>query len=648
MAYVLKYSYQFVSALGDECEVKFLFNDPANTDHTRLNPGTKPFILKEYNSDNDFFKPIRPFQAEMEFVSNNVSIEDFAFDADDAVKVEFYFNGLIFWVGWLVQDDFQENWIDTNHYITLRATDALGQIGSQILPTMSGKYSMLDYLVYCLENTSVGNSTLTQVWVNNLFYLGMSNRTTGRNSPLSQATVDVRTFKGKNKLEILEIINKAWSMTTYQYYGDWWFARLEEWLNNKLIDGIIRGIPSRRFINSFEVNIGVNEIVKPVMPEMIKSMRRPYKYNKIIYKYEFFDEVIQNQNFQSGSIIIPTPNYSIDDWTLYRNNLNRSLAGNAQWYRKVEFSPSGEVADNYAVIKYVNGSFNFMASSPIIINKNDSFTFEIDYRVQDYTFAINQTNSIFIASIVLEDITGIKWTLRNDGNWVNSQNYNPNNSTGLSITYAVNESPNEWKTYSLTTKSIPNQGDLYIYLYNSFTFNATSNFKNLQIEMNDNTKKTTIIGDYDQYTITPNITQNYEEQTFLDDSNNRQYSGSLFFNNQLTGDNWYRMDYPTERLTFKRHKAISHMMLNRRLRRFLQVNMYGNVWLDGTRRKPIWLMNKFIFTDDAPGKKWMLANLSEMNFMEATWQGQLIEVWDNADSNDPANYPPHTYGDIYE
>lgn len=646
MAYVLKYSYQFISALGDECEVKFLFNDPANSDHTRLNPGTKPFILKEYNTDVDFFKPLRPFQAEMEFLSNNVSIEDFAFDADDAVKVEFYFNTTLFWVGWLIQDDFQENWIDTNHYITLKATDALGQIGSQVLPTMSGKFTMLDLLTYCFENTAVGNSTLTQFWFNNLFYLGMANRTTGRNSPLLQATVDIRTFKGKNKLEILEIINKAWTQTVYQYYADWWIVRLEEWLNNKQLDGIERGIPNRRVQKSFEVNIGVNEIIKPVMPEMIKSMRRPYKYNKIIYKFEQFESILENQNFQLGSIIFPTPNYSIDSWTLYRTLLNRSLAGNATWYRKVVYDPSGNLVDNYAAIGYVAGTTNFMVSNPITLNQNDSFTFEIDRKLESGS-PLTGPSSEIIGYITLEDITGKKWTLEDDGVWYDTNNYTTN-IKALQLSYASGESLKDWKTYTVTSKSVPNQGQLYIYLANAMTINVFTNFKNIQITMQDNSKKNTVIGDYDQYTISPNITQNYEEEVFLDDANNRQYKGALFFNDQLTVDNWYRMDYPTERLTFKRHKAIAHMMLNRRLRRYLQVNMYGNVWLDGSRRKPIWLMNKFIFTDDAPNKKWMLVNLSEMNFMEATWQGQLIEVWDNADSNDPANYPTHSFGDIYE
>lgn len=647
MAYVLKYSYQFVSALGDECEVKFLFNDPANSDHTRLNAGSKPFILKEYNSDNDFFKPLRPFQAEMEFLSNNVSIEDFIFDADDAVKVEFYFNSYLFWTGWLMQDDFQENWIDTNHYITLRATDALGQIGSQVLPSISGKFSMLDLLTYCFENTSVGNSTLTQYWFCNLFYQGMANRTTGRNSPLTQATVDIRTFKGKNKLEILEIINKAWSMTVYQYYADWWLVRLEEWLNNKQLDGIERGVPNRRVQSTFEVPVGRNELVKPVMPEMIKSMRRPYKYNKIIYKYEQFEEILQNQNFQSGSIIFPTPNYSIDNWTLYRTLLNRSLVGNANWYRKVIYAPSGELIDNYAVVEYVAGTTNFMVSNAITLNSNDSFTFEIDFKLEGGGSLIGPT-SVIIGYIVFEDITGKKWTLEDDGVWYDTNNFTVNQKA-LQLSYTTGENLKDWKTYSVTTKSVTNQGQLYIYLANAMNINVNANFKNIQIQMQDNSKKNTIIGDYDQYTLTPNITQNFEEETFLDDANNRQYKGALFFNDQLTGDRWYRMDYPTERLTFKRHKAIAHMLLNRRLKRLLQVNMYGNVWIDKGRRKPIWLMNKFVFPEDAPNKKWMLLNLSEMDFLNATWNGQFIEVWDNdIDSENPANYPTHEYGDIYE
>jgi hypothetical protein len=74
--------------------------------------------------------------------------------------------------------------------------------------------------------------------------------------------------------------------------------------------------------------------------------------------------------------------------------------------------------------------------------------------------------------------------------------------------------------------------------------------------------------------------------------------------------------------------------------------MFGLTWDDG---KPIWLQNKFVFVDDAPTKKFMIVNLSEMDFSSATWKADLIEVWDDdLDDNDPDEYPVHTFANIYK
>lgn len=652
MAYVLKYSYQFISALGDECEVQFHFQDPANSNHTRLNPGTRPFVLSEYNSDNDIFKPTRAFQAEMQFVSDNATIEDFVFNSADSVLVYFLFNGEYFWKGWLIQDDFQENWIDSNHFITLRATDTLGQINSENLPTLSGKYTIADIYSYCLSNTAIGNSTLTQVWVNNLFYLGMNDRVSGRNTPFNQVSVDSRTFDGMNKLDILETINHSWGISIYQNYTKWWFCRLEEWLNNKVVQGIIRdpsyGAPSfsATFSKTFEVNIGRSELIKPIMPEMIKSMRRPYKYSKIFYNYESFEQIIANQDFRRGSILAGIPNaYTINDWTAYRDYYDRSSPGLFTPYRQIEYDANGKISDEYAVVPTINispiGYPTFISSQSIFLKKNDIIKFEVDFKLSGN---ITGDHTDTIAALVFEDITGIKWMLNNDGEWVDTNNFTT--TYGLQLRWKLGVREILWKTYSITANALPENGNLYVYLINSF-LTVQAHFKNINFTVNDNLSNSGIVGDYDQYTSSENITQNYEEETYLDDADYSYHKGALFFNNALTGDRWYRMDYSSERYTFKRQKAIGNMLLNRRLRRSLQVNMFGNVWIDNGYRKPIWLMNKFIFTEDAPNKKWMIANINEMNFMEATWNADLLEVWDSTDSNDPSNYLPHSFGSIY-
>lgn len=646
MAKGLKYTYSFKSFSNDDCTVNFFFEGYTGAVN-RLNGGSRPFVLKEYNSDNDLFKATRPFQAEMEILSDKVTSEDFLADSDDAIQVQFLFNNDIFWVGWLIQDDFQENWIDTNHYLTLRATDGLGEIGSETLAEPSGKFNMLEYLSSCVENTSIGSGVLVKTIVNNLFYQGMQDRTSGNYTPLDQVSVDIKTFKGDNKQTILEKINKAWSMSVYQWYGRWYWARVEEWLTNLPIKGLNLGlIVNTSFTKTYEVAIGIGEAIKPIMPEMLKSIRRAFKNTKITFINELPDELVCNQNFLRGNLRIPTLNtYTIDCWNNYRN-LQRTLAGNATYYRVQEKDQYGVNTDSYMEILYSSSAYatNLITSSPINVNYSDIFEYSFDVRLAKNTTAWGQ----IVSYVVLEAYDGTKYTLDASGVWWDTNNYT-SNVKAISQYWAndLGERTNQWKNKSVKSLPIPEGGYIYISFY--YPLDSNTDFKNLEINVTENSKLKGIIGDYDQYTLPQNILQNYEEQTYLDDANNAQTKGALLFNNEVTGDRWYRMDFSTERLTFKREKAIAHMELNRRLRRYLQVNMLGNTWSDGGKIRPIWLQNKFIFTDDAPTKKWMIANLSEMDFSTTEWKGQLIEVWDSEiDSNDPANYPPHSSGDIYE
>lgn len=646
MAYGLKYTYSFKSFANDDCQVDFYF-DGYTGSVNRLNAGLRPFVLREYNSDNDIFKPIRPFQAEMEILSDKVTTEDFLANSDDAIKVQFLFNGSIFWVGWLIQDDFQENWIDTNHYITLRATDGLGEIGRDSLSEPSGTFTMLDYLSNCVENTSIGSGVLVKTIVNNLFYDGMQDRTDGNFTPLNQVSVDVRTFKGDNKLTILEKINKAWSMTVYQWSGRWFWARIEEWFTNLPIKGLNLGlITNSAFTKTYEVAIGVGEAIKPIMPEMLKTIRRAFKNTKITMLYENPEELVCNQNFLRGTLRIPTVNtYTIECWDNYKN-LQRTLAGNATYYRVQEQDAFGVNTDSYLEILFENSSKwqNFIVSKPINLNYNDVIEVSFDSRLSKNETAWGQ----FVMYITFETFTGLKYTLDANGVWWETNNYTQN-TKAISQYWAQDEGErtNQWKNTSVKSQPCPLSGLLYLNFV--YPIDSNVNFKNLEINLTQNSRLKGIIGDYDQYTLSENILQNYEEQTYLDDLENTQTKGSLLFNNLVTGDNWYRMDFPTERLTFKREKAIAHMEMNRRLRRYLQVNMLGNTWDDGGIKRPIWLQNKFIFTDDAPTKKWMIVNLSEMDFSTTEWKAQLIEVWDSEiDSNDPEDYPPHSYGNIFE
>ena len=650
MSYTLKQRFSFLTLQGDTVRVDF-YREGAAAGLRILDPGPQPFVLKEYNGDADLFKPTRGILAEIQILNiNGVQMDDFIADQDSDVQVQAYFNGTEIWTGWLIQDDFQEPWIDTAHYITLRATDGLGTITGKLNMGATGQATILDFLVNPLEDTPLGSGLLDKTIVCNLFYDGMLDRADGENTALLQTTADVRTFEGEDKAKVLEKTLRAWGMNLYQYRSKWWFNRIEEYIQPLPVQGMSVGLSaSGPFSKTFYVNIGRGEAIQAIVPEMLRSRVRPAKNTRINFFYRFPREIVCNQTFQSGALIIPTTdNYSIDCWTIEKAPLSAPVAGTADFYRVEELDGDGNVTDNYAFIQS-DAALHWARSEPFYINENDVFEIALDFRGQRNT--TTGPNSVNIVIVQLLTNGGARYTLDDDGTWNLATGTWAGNIKNLTMHYSATENTGDWKNYRVRSKAAPAGGQIEILLQNVFSTDTDANFKGLEIEIRESSKQPGVAGDYDQYTLpgSGTINRDYLEETFMDDSNNRQHKGALFFDGDLTGDNWYRMDYSTERLTFKRQKAIGHMLLNRRGRSRIQVTMRGLTWDDAGTSRPIWLQNRFIFVDDAPTKTWMIGNLEELNFAEGTWKATLIEVWDTElDDADPANYPLHTFGNIYE
>lgn len=644
MAYQVKYKYSFKAYGGHDVEVRFFYKDYSGPERV-LNPGPQAMVLREYNSEADLFKYIRPLQADLQILAGpEISMDEFIVEEDDGIRVHVYFNGAVFWLGWLLQEDYQEPWVSTKHYITLRASDWLGQVKQDGVTNMTGLVSCDQILGNTLLGTPI-NSAGGITYINNLFYDGMLDTTDGEYHPLNQAYVDFRTFEGDDNNRILEKINKAWSQTIFQYYARWWVVRIEEFLHPSTVKGVNKGLilPNEAFAKTFEVPIGINETVRPMAPEMLRTVRRSTKKDKINFYYRFPNEIFCNEKFLRGDLIIPSVDtYEIDCFTLEKAPYTAPVAGTAAWYRKEEKDVDGNITDNYMFIAG-NALLHWAKSEGVVMNLGDSMDISVDFRGQRSTTVGPVSINILIVELIIAG--GTKYTLDDDGNWFLTTSA----PKLVQISFDSTENYGNWKTKEIRTKGVPSQGTIYVYLLNSMGSTHDANFKGLNIGIRESSKQPGVEGDYDQYEKDLVIKNNYEEETFLDDSNNRQHKGALFFDNELTGDNWYRMDYPSERLTFKRHKAIAHMLLNRRRKIKLEVNMRGFTWVDAGTTRPIWLLNRFVFIDDAPTKRFMIANLQELDMVSGFWRATLLETYDtDLDDDDPAEYPLHTFGNIYE
>ena len=181
MAKAEKYRYSFKTLEGQTCTVRFDFEGWTGAS-TTLVASSQPFVLREFNTDEDIFKPLRPQIADMNFIASasGVSIDDFLMDNDDDVIVYFDFGTWSnYWIGYMLQDDYQEVWEDTNHIITIRASEGIGLLKNKSLSNngteLIGRYSCLDLVKYAMQGC-VEDFVDFKIF-SNLYYVSMTDGT---------------------------------------------------------------------------------------------------------------------------------------------------------------------------------------------------------------------------------------------------------------------------------------------------------------------------------------------------------------------------------------------------------------------------------------------------------------------------------------
>jgi len=85
-----KYRINFKTLQGQDARVEFYFEGFTGAT-TELRGGIKPFVLKEFNTNDDLFKPIRPQMAEIEIIgsASGVSIDNFLI-VDEYLYTQYY------------------------------------------------------------------------------------------------------------------------------------------------------------------------------------------------------------------------------------------------------------------------------------------------------------------------------------------------------------------------------------------------------------------------------------------------------------------------------------------------------------------------------------------------------------------------------
>ncbi len=626
MAKALKYRVEFYSKEGTLCQVDFRYEGYTAGVVYYLDGGARAFVLSEFNTDDNLFKGIRPFLAEIQIVTNSssVSIDDFLADQDTDIEVRFWYNGVIYWSGFVLQDDFQESYENQNHILTITAAEALGALKDKQLSDdgveIEVKKTPIELIEYCLQDTS--KPLVDYTLINNLYHTSMSS--TLPNTSLNQCLIDPRTFETsprtyEDSYTVLDKVNTAFNQNIFQYENRWVIQRIEDLYTS----GNLRGYSTistvtTTFNKRFDIEVGANSEVKPIAPQMLRFINRKPKETIVTFNYDRLAEVIKNSSFSRGDLIATYPtekNYEVNNWTAL-------TPGDDAPIRIERFeSKFGALIENYIVV-YTNTT---ITSEQVWINFGETIRFSIDTK-----YANNLYSSSGITAKVTLIATGGNYTLNQSGNWTLQSVSNQD----LSIPYGNDIFVTEWNTLEIESVSAPASGYIEVYLINTTGTPSANNryFKNMEFEILNRVDGFVegLTGIEAKFVKTQNIKFNNNYDLYLNDYISESYKGLIY---EMDGETptdfeWYRFRYNGERQSFKKQNAITHWSHDRYDRDKIDAAFYGLTWNDAGTSRTIGLLNTIKLVDEIPNKIFYISNLKEIDFYNATWSCTMEEVWD--------------------
>jgi len=655
MAYGLKYRITFKTLQNDTCKVD-IYIDSYTGSVTNLDPAVNPFILREFNTDDDTYKSLRPQQATINFISQSgISIDDFLGNSDTYAYVAFEFLSAVqyYWYGYLLQDDFEETWQDLSHVITLRASEGLGLLQSQPLADNAGNeligrytpWQLIQYAAFGTIQTFVEHKVIS-----NLYHSTMDQTSTVPS--IGQCYVDARTFsigdgEYDNKYNVLDKINSAFNQTLIQYKGKWVIFRPEELFmtpTQSLRQFNVTLLSTTVTNNRYDIEVGVNEDIKPITPEMLRFINRPTKVDEIDFYFSFPSELFLNENFQRGAYVgggalgsgYGTYQYfNVNNWVNYTNTRESPVPTGSVLTRWLYTDLSGFDYENFIEVQSSTNEA-WAQSTEIQVKKGDQLEISFDWIVNRDSVITNSfpTDTNFnVVQILYRTIatpTVFKYGANIDGKWVYGANFD--SGTIPKIIYNYDDITNlTWTNFSITTDPVFFDGWVKLLFPNNALFVPNNPcVKNLQVRYITSINGLDINkadGTFDRFTKSLDIRVDFTNSIYLDNVNNFNIQGALFApdDDTIATPTWNRYRYQIESEPFKKQNLIANWERTRFHRNKIDVNLFGLKY----GSEPIGLLNTIKFVDDDPNKLYYIANLKEIDFANATWQATLVEVYDN-------------------
>jgi hypothetical protein len=556
MAYLLGYQLQFtnVEEVTVQVNIYDTLSGTGTTTFTQLEGSDDPCHIFIVDNNESKFTPIRAKQAEIRFISTATeNLNTFISAEDNRWFVEILVGGLVKFRGFLVLDDNDEDFLDSDasNVVTLIATDNLGLLKDEPLTKTDGKnprgyFSIIQYISWCLQKTGL------QLPINVVHNVKEQNDST--RIMFESCFFEAKTWEAdiNTSVDCYQVLSDLLSndATLTQANGEWWIIRTDELqddasINNKFTYlGLNNGT---ELFNTTQVIDPIPEILYFSNKSTFVKAQQPVKNIKLTFPYDSPKEIIDNIDFDRSDVdpfytntyvedgITKTKKrYALEDWTIGRYSAANEVPGATTataWIERI-FVEDYE-KERYAVVSFATESnpFVYIRSNPIKVGVKDRGVVSVDFRYDPSTVG-SKVNPL---AVILKGDNGVYYyALQGTGEWFNASSFGSAFFFSTSFNYTSEDMKKNWQTVAIDFRDLPASGELYIYLVagynNAGSGNPNALYQNLQFVY-----KPFINGSYQKYRsqyhkISQDLSTKkvYEQDVKISDSPRTLFKGAIF------------------------------------------------------------------------------------------------------------------------
>lgn len=680
MAYQTLYRITYATAAHDVQPSKLVHVDIYDTTEAdtirlvELEGAGEPLVIHSDNTSEDRFTPIRGQRATIQFHSTEVvNLLTFAQRDNNRFLVDAYIpsTGKRIFKGFVVQDEISQPFMPHPNVVTLTAGDGLGLLRNEPLTDEDGinprgHYTLMQYISWSLSKTGL---ELPIYAVNNLKEEHDTTKIMYRTCYLDAKTFEREVNTSVNCYEVLEVILGESCYLT-QYDGAWWIIRVDELGTEAVLAN--KFTAAGVFLEELTINtdqfIGTGKAMYWINEDATVRVERAVKYVQESYNYEYPREIINNINFERGALIATDTitgqtaynkesRYAISDFIARRRYSDKS----SEMVAQIDDYIVRRFQDDYEVQRFIEITsppsiaspwhhIETIAGTPMIAG--DKFTFSVDFRFDNKDLTGSGGVTYDIGHCRLEGYDGSIWTMDQNGYWFLAPQHREMGTAWERST----EKEDEWMSFSVTSKALPVDGDVYFALYwasepTANILGTSIHYTNLELEyiplINGNYR--TYKGQY--YKVSQDLKSEAvrEKEVKMSSSPKPLFKGALKYYNgtrYLLAGNLYS-SYHVPNPQWEHYHSYGHLQVwdvwnqHNRLMRVFEGTVQG-LQVNGTIPGLIHKYRLSDITGHTVNKYFMLLH-GEFDWYLCEWRGTIAEVADSSIYKDYASTKEFKY-----